>query len=115
MPKAEGVILPGETQRGWGVLEGGIAGEKFKWCVSFLEKRGKELYGEKFKILEQDHEIIFKLIVYFLADKYHAASLGIDLQKGMNPISTKTLKLLPITTAWPFSLPVPINQKTRHW
>jgi hypothetical protein len=53
------------------------------WCLSFLEKRGKELYGAKFKIHEEDHEIIFKLIVYFIGDKQNAEKLGIDLQKGI--------------------------------
>lgn len=65
------------------LLEGGISGEGFKWCVSFLEKRGKEAYGEKFKIIEQDYEVIFKLLAYFLADKPNAEKLGIDLEKGI--------------------------------
>lgn len=64
-------------------LEGGIKGEGFKWCISFLEKRGKELYGEKFKIHEEDHEIIFKLIVYFVGNKSNAEKLGLELQKGI--------------------------------
>lgn len=64
-------------------LEGGIKGEGFKWCISFLEKRGKELYGDKFRIHEEDHEVIFKLIVYFVGDKSNAEKLGIELQKGI--------------------------------
>lgn len=64
-------------------IEGGIKGESFKWCISFLEKRGKEHYGEKFKIHEEDHEIIFKLITYFVGDKMNAEKLGLDLQKGI--------------------------------
>ncbi len=65
------------------MLEDGIKGEGFKWCISFLEKRGKELYDEKFRISEEDHEIIFKLIVYFVGDKSNAEKLGIELQKGI--------------------------------
>lgn len=65
------------------MLEDGIKGEGFKWCTSFLEKRGKERYGEKFRIHEADHEIIFKLIVYFVGDKLNAEKLGIELQKGI--------------------------------
>src|SRR6185436_9980983 len=64
-------------------LEGGIGGEKFKWCVNFLEKRGKELYGEKFKLYEEDYEIIFKLIIYFIQDEATAEKLNIDLNKGI--------------------------------
>lgn len=64
-------------------LEGGIEGEGFKWCISFLEKRGKELYGEKFRIHKEDYEIIYKLIVYFIGDQSEAVKLGIDLSKGI--------------------------------
>lgn len=64
-------------------IDGGIKGEGFTWCISFLEKRGKELYGEKFRIHRVDHEIIFKLIVYFVGDQLNAQKLGIDLQKGI--------------------------------
>lgn len=55
----------------------------FPWCLSFLEKRGKEIYGDKFKIHEEDHEIIFKLLVYFIGDKVQAEKLELDLQKGI--------------------------------
>jgi energy-coupling factor transporter ATP-binding protein EcfA2 len=61
----------------------GHAGINFPWCLSFLEKRGKELYGDKFKMHEEDHDIIFKLIVYFIGDKVQAEKLNLDLNKGI--------------------------------
>lgn len=64
-------------------LEGGKGGVNFTWCLSFFEKRGKELYGEKFKILKEDHAIIYKLLVYFLCDEEEAKRLGIELHKGI--------------------------------
>jgi energy-coupling factor transporter ATP-binding protein EcfA2 len=64
-------------------LNDGIGGEGFRWCVSFLEKRGKEMYGEKFRIHQEDYEIIFKLIVYFLGDRLNAEKFGLDLHKGI--------------------------------
>lgn len=64
-------------------LEGGKEGVNFDWCLSFFEKRGKELYGEKFKIWKEDYDIIYKLLVYFLKDKEEAKRLGIELQKGI--------------------------------
>jgi energy-coupling factor transporter ATP-binding protein EcfA2 len=64
-------------------LDGGIKGEGFIWCISFLEKRGKELYGEKFRIHKEDHQIIYKLIVYFIGDQSEAVKLGIELSKGI--------------------------------
>lgn len=54
-----------------------------EWCLSFFEKRGRELYGEKFKIWKEDHDIIYKLLVYFLKDEEEAKRLGIELQKGI--------------------------------
>jgi len=53
------------------------------WCMSFLEKRGKDIFGEKFKIHEQDHDIISKLIVYFIGHVPAAEELGLDLEKGI--------------------------------
>lgn len=64
-------------------LDGGIKGEGFAFCLSFLEKRGKELYGEKFRIHKEDYQIIYKLIVYFIGDQSEAVKLGIDLSKGI--------------------------------
>ncbi len=61
----------------------GRGGIDFPWCLSFLEKRGKELYGQKFKIFEEDHSIIHKLIIYFIGNTTEAQKLGLDLNKGI--------------------------------
>jgi energy-coupling factor transporter ATP-binding protein EcfA2 len=66
---------------GTSVKAGG--GLDFPWCLSFFEKRGKELYGSKFKIHDQDHELIFKLVIYFLGNSEEATRLNIDLTKGI--------------------------------
>lgn len=63
--------------------EAKAGGVNFSWCVSFFEKRGKELYGDKFKILKEDHTIIYKLLVYFLRDEEEAKRLGLELHKGI--------------------------------
>ena len=65
------------------LLDEEINGSNFGWCTSFLEKQGKKLFGDKFKIVEQDHDIIFRLLVYFLADKTQAEKHGIELDKGL--------------------------------
>lgn len=51
--------------------------------IAWLEKKGMELYGKKFKILDSDHTIIYKLIAYFLKDKQACFQLNIDLGKGI--------------------------------
>lgn len=51
--------------------------------IIWLEKKGVELYGTHFKILETDHPIIHKLIAYFLKDEQTCFQLNINLNKGI--------------------------------
>jgi len=51
--------------------------------ITWLENKGKNLYGSHFKILESDHQIIYKLIAYFLRDKQMCGQFEIDLDKGI--------------------------------
>lgn len=51
--------------------------------VSWIEKKGKELYGIKFRILESDHPVLYRLIAYFLKDEQTTLQFGIDLNKGI--------------------------------
>ena len=53
--------------------------EILKWIV----KKGQELYGIHFHIADNDHEIIYKLIAYFLRDEQTAFQCNIDLRKGI--------------------------------
>lgn len=55
----------------------------FPECLSILEHSGKRLYGDHFWIIEEDHEVIFKLLVYFLRDQENAERLGISFRKGI--------------------------------
>lgn len=51
--------------------------------ILWLEKKGIELYGNKFKIIKTDHPIIHKLIAYFLKDEPACLQYKIDLNKGI--------------------------------
>ena len=51
--------------------------------IAWLEKKGIELYGNHFKILESDYPIIYKLIAYFLKDEATCFQCGINLNKGI--------------------------------
>jgi DNA replication protein DnaC len=55
----------------------------YQEVILWLEKRGVELYGNNFKILETDHPIIHKLLAYFLHDEITCFQLNIDLNKGI--------------------------------
>jgi DNA replication protein DnaC len=51
--------------------------------VLWLEKKGVELYGNQFKILESDYPIIYKLMAFFLKDEATCFQYNIDLNKGI--------------------------------
>ena len=55
----------------------------FNECLSLLESTGKKIYGEKFRVIEEDYLVIFKLLVYFMKDKENADKLNIDHKKGL--------------------------------
>lgn len=50
---------------------------------NFLQSKGVELYGKNFKLLEEDAELITKLICWFIKDELQSKKLGIDMDKGI--------------------------------
>ena len=64
-------------------MQDSIGPYSFTWCLQQLTRRGQDQFGPNFRILEEDHQIIYRLLVYFLADKPLAAQLDIDLTKGI--------------------------------
>ena len=73
--------------------------------VIWLENKGAELYGNHFKILENDYTIVYKLIAYFLKDEPTCFQFGINLNKGIlltGPIGcgkTSLMNLMKYLTA----------------
>jgi hypothetical protein len=55
----------------------------FTQCLSYIEATGKKLYHPNFRVIADDYEIIFKLLVYFLADKVNCEKYNISLRKGI--------------------------------
>jgi DNA replication protein DnaC len=55
----------------------------YQEVILWLEKKGIELYGSHFKILESDYPIIYKLIAYFLKDEATCFQYNINLNKGI--------------------------------
>ena len=51
--------------------------------ITWLETKGQELYGNHFKIIEEDYPIIYKLIAYFLKDEQACFQFDINLNKGI--------------------------------
>lgn len=52
-------------------------------AIKWLETKGKEQYGLKFEISEDDKQTIKKLICYFFKDVQTASQLDINLNKGI--------------------------------
>src|SRR5690606_14469633 len=91
--------------------EGGIhyqIGENKNNCIHYdfdkmliyMEAKGKILFGNHFKIHEEDKNIIFKLCIYTIQDLDYCAKLGLDPNKGIlltGPVGcgkTSLMKLL---------------------
>ena len=55
----------------------------FTKCLTQIETTGKKLYHPSFKVIADDYEIIFKLLVYFLKDTAGAEKYNISFRKGI--------------------------------
>ena len=55
----------------------------FNKCLDFIEYHGKLLYGQTFKICEEDKHTIYKLIIYMIKDKETALKQQINLSKAI--------------------------------
>jgi len=55
----------------------------FSSCLKWLEKNGKKAFGPHFAISREDHELIFKLLVYAIGDKDCCKQRGVNLRKGI--------------------------------
>ncbi len=49
----------------------------------FLQEKGVNIYGDKFKLVEEDTLVILKLLAYFLQDALLSEQFHIDLNKGI--------------------------------
>ena len=58
-------------------------GKHEKLMLHWLERQGKRQYGEHFKIYEEDHALLGKLIAYFSGDQAAAEAAGLNLRKGV--------------------------------
>jgi DNA replication protein DnaC len=67
--------------------------------VAWIERKGIELFGKRFQIIENDLPVIHRLISYFLKDEQAAFQYNIDLDKGIlltGPVGCGKTSLLNI-------------------
>ena len=55
----------------------------FSKILEYLQVKGKMMFGDHFRIYEEDREIILKLSNYFIKDVENCKEYGLDLRKGI--------------------------------
>lgn len=93
-------IIEGAVEYSLGTFDGQTVVYDFPKILIYLNSKGKLLFGEKFKIYDQDEAIVLKLCNYFVRDKENCKKNGIDPEKGIllsGPVGcgkTSLMKLL---------------------
>lgn len=71
----------------------------FDSFLRIFEQKGRELYGQHFKIHAPERDLFQRMYVYFFRDKHNAELMGIDLDKGImlnGPVGSGKTSLLTI-------------------
>lgn len=98
--RAPHIIIEGSVQYELGYLKGREIQYDFKKILAYLDAKGKLMFGKKFKIHQEDREMLYKLCLYFIRDKVRCEQMGIDVDKGLllsGPVGcgkTSLMKLL---------------------
>ena len=93
-------IIEGSVEYSLGKFDGKSVVYDFPKILIYLNAKGKLLFGKKFKIYDEDKDILLKLCSYFIKDKENCASYDIDIDKGIllsGPVGcgkTSLMKLL---------------------
>ena len=93
-------ITEGGIEYSLGSFNGKCVRYDFPMILTYLEAKGKLLFGEKFSIQKEDQDILLKLCSYFINDQKNCKTYNIDLNKGIllsGPVGcgkTSLMKLL---------------------
>ena len=93
-------IIEGGVEYSLGTFDGKNVVYDFPKMLVYLNAKGKLLFGKKFRIYDEDREILLKLCSYFIRDKEYCNANGIDIEKGIllsGPVGcgkTSLMKLL---------------------
>ena len=77
------IVTEGSEEYHLGELKGNHILYDFEKILTYLDAKGKLLFGENFKIHEEDRDILYKLCNYAIRDYYTCKKLNIDLKKGI--------------------------------
>jgi len=99
--KTPHIITIGTVQYQLGTIKNGIIYYDFPKIKTYLNAKGKLMFGKKFKLYPEDDALLLKLCSYFINDHETCSKLGIDTDKGLllsGPVGcgkTSLMKLLP--------------------
>ena len=77
------IIVEGTVQYALGTMRGNQILYEFDKMLIYLEAKGKLLFGKKFKIYNEDRDILYRLCLYFIQDRVACKEFGIDIDKGL--------------------------------
>ncbi|WP_194766514.1 ATPase [Tamlana sp. I1] len=77
------IIVEGSESFVLGEIKGNQITYNFEQMLVYLESKGKSVYGQKFRLFEEDRDILFKLCNYVIKDEVNCKKLGLDLNKGI--------------------------------
>ena len=93
-------IIEGSVEYAIGSFDGKNVVYDFPKILVYLNTKGKLLFGKKFRVHDEDRDILLKLCSYFIRDKEYCYANGIDIEKGIllsGPVGcgkTSLMKLL---------------------
>ena len=64
-------------------IKKGVLLYDFQVILNFLQAKGRERFGKEFRILPDDHRILYSLVNYFIQEKEACKELELDLRKGI--------------------------------
>jgi hypothetical protein len=76
-------IVEGGVEYSLGEFDGTKVTYDFERILSYLNAKGKLLFGKHFKIYEEDRKILFKLCNYLIKDRDNCRKHKIDPDKGL--------------------------------
>jgi predicted ATPase len=81
----------------------GFLNFSFPASLDWLQKKGRVLFGDHFTIFTEDHELIYKLLVYAIGDIENTVRHNLSLKKGIlisGPVGCGKTSLMTLITAF---------------
>lgn len=76
-------IIEDDVEYSLGTFDGKMVVYDFDLILTYLDAKGKSLFGNHFKIYDEDLAIIRKLCHYFIKDREYCQKNDIDIHKGI--------------------------------